>query len=127
MSNRRAARAAIERMLAEACETLGLASQSRCMPFPVSRKPVSGRPPPRRALERLSRAFILIAGADLTAEQRDLLWKRAQGIPLKTLAHEIGVAVSVVTERHDEALSALLARAWATKQWPRSPKATVAK
>lgn len=96
-------------MLREACATLGIASSTRCLPPVTVGAPTdSRRCPARRALDRLGRIMVLIAGADLTAQQRDLLWRRAQGTPFKQLEHETGVPDATLFDRHEEAIAKLL-------------------
>ncbi len=107
-------RAAIEALLAEAADTLGVAQATRCLPPTLPTPPADRRAPARRALERLSRALILVATAQLTADQRELLWMRARGVSWKQLQHETGIPDATLADRHDDALAVIVQHATAS-------------
>lgn len=102
-------RDAVEALLREACVTLGLAESAAFLPR-RGQDLQDRRLPAPRALERLGRTMILVATAELTAAQRDLLWRRAQGVGWKQLEHEMGIDTTKLWRLHDAALVALGAR-----------------
>lgn len=71
--------------------------------------------PGRRKMAQLARAAALLAGAGITAEERDLLWQRARGVPLKHIAHDRGVSISHLSELHEAALKAVCKHAIASR------------
>jgi DNA-binding NarL/FixJ family response regulator len=130
----------LELMIKEAVRTLrclpikGLApAQYRsCMPeivrtlrdmdYPPDRTKLGRFAASRAAISRLDRMLVAIAGADLTALQRDIVWDRAEGKPVKVIAVEQGIGTRTVERHHANALAEIAAYLIAASRKPLAGK-----
>jgi hypothetical protein len=61
-----------------------------------------------RAIDRLDAALIMIASANVTVRQREVLWDRARGLAWKQVANKHNLSVRHVQRENDRAMSQIM-------------------